>query len=155
MGKGKWNPWSGVDEFRQQMERFLDEGGSGMPPTPSNGYVWSPLADVLETPDAVIAQVELPGVQPEQVVVDIVDGDLLVRGERPFDRPCECAGELREPEAAYHLMERAHGTFARRFALPPGVDGEAVTATLREGLLTIIVPKLKSKSPARFSLCVE
>jgi len=144
---GKWDSWRNMDAFRQQVERLFDEARSMQTQTGVGGYVWAPSADVLETPQAIIAQVELPGVRPEQVVVEIADGDLVVRGERPFDRD--------EPEPAYILMERAHGTFARRFSLPPGVDGGCATATLAEGVLTVTVPKRGPKTPARFSLDIE
>ena len=73
---------------------------------PAAGYVWSPRADVLDTPQAIIAQVELPGIRPEQVVVEIVDGDLVVRGERNY----EC-GEIEDP--TYIIMERAHAKHRR------------------------------------------
>jgi len=143
----KWDSWRNMDEFRQQMERLFDEARN-MRDEPAAGYVWSPRADVLQTPQAIIAQVELPGIRPEQVVVELVDGDLVVRGERNY----ECA-EIEEP--TYIIMERAHGTFARRFALPPGVDGAAVTATLVEGLLTVTVPKAGGCAPDRFTLVIE
>lgn len=151
MGKGKWDPWRGMDEFRQQVERVLDENPAGLSCASNGGYVWAPLADLLETQQAIIAQVELPGIKADQVLVEIVDGDLVVRGERPYDRP---AGSEEPEEPAYHLMERAHGTFARRFPLPPGVNAEAVTASLVDGLLTVTVPKGRPKAPARFSLIV-
>jgi len=143
---GKWNPWRDMDEFRQQVERLFDDA-RGTCGEPASGYVWTPRADVMETPQAVIAQVELPGVRPEQVVVEIVDGDLVVRGERNPD----CGGE----EPTYIIMERAHGTFARRFALPPGVDGAAISATLADGLLTVTIPKAVSQSPSRFTLPID
>ncbi|MDR3641496.1 MAG: Hsp20/alpha crystallin family protein [Humidesulfovibrio sp.] len=148
MGRGKWEPWHNLDEFQQQMERLFIEARNAKHKLAVSGYVWAPLADVQETPQAIIVQVELPGIRPEQVVVELVDGDLVVRGERPFDR---CEAE----DPSYIIMERAHGTFARRFALPPGVDGEAITADLAEGLLTVVVPKCCAKSPARFTLIVE
>lgn len=154
MGKGKCSPWSGLDEFRQQVERLLEEGQAGLT-AQGAGYVWAPLADVRETAQAIIAQVELPGIKSEQIVVEIVDGDLVVRGERPYDRsePCEDGQDAAEP--VYHLLERSHGTFARRFPLPPGVDGEAVVARLADGLLTISVPKGRQRTSTRFSLIVK
>lgn len=148
MGKGKRNPWHGADDFWQHVERMLDEGRGGMNPATATGYLWTPLADVLETPQAFIIQVELPGVTAEMLLVEIVDNDLVVRGERP----CARSQEREEPEPAYHLMERAHGAFARRFPLPPGLDGQNVTARMIEGVLTISLPKARAKSPARFSL---
>lgn len=146
MAKVKWSPWSNLDEFRQQVERLAGQGACSFG-SAASGYVWSPLADLLETPAAFIAQVELPGVNADQVVVEILDGDLVVRGERPCQRE--------EPEPAYHVMERAHGTFARRFPLPPGIDGQAIRASLSDGLLSVIIPKPTAKAPQRFSLIVE
>lgn len=166
MGKGKWDPWRGMDEFRQHVERILDEGRAGLAPASACGYVWAPLADMLETAQAIIAQVELPGIKADQVLVEIVDGDLVVRGERPCERSAACGdSELANPSSpasqpdlsdpTYHLMERAHGIFARRFPLPPGMDAKNTTARLADGLLTITVPKGSAKMPARFSLVVE
>jgi len=148
MGKGKWDPWLGMDDFRQQVERMLDKGHTEICRQGAAGYVWTPLADVLETAEALIIQMELPGVSAQRVLVEIIDGDLVIRGERP----CPRSPEQEEAEPAYHLMERAHGFFARRFSLPPGVDGQAVTACLNDGLMIITVPKLGAKSPASFSI---
>jgi len=144
MGKSQWDAWRFRGEFREQMERFLEEAGQGQP---GGAYLWTPLADVLETAQALVVLVELPGVAAGQVLVEIVDGDLVVRGERPFSRE--------DPEPAYHVVERAHGAFARRFPLPAGVDGAGVSATLRDGLLTVTVPKRAPRTPARYSLVVE
>lgn len=147
MGMGKWDPWRGMDEFRQQMDRFFDDARNAQGQGGSPGYAWAPLADVLETSLAIIAQVELPGIPPELVVVEVLNGELVVRGERPCERG--------EPEPAYLLMERGHGTFARRFPLPPGVDSEAITATLRDGLLVVTVPKGRFLPASDFSIEAE
>lgn len=149
MGKGRRVSWSNLDVFRRQMEHLLDEGGSCSPGEYA-GYVWTPQADLLESGQELLALVELPGVRPEQVVVEIVDGDLVVRGERASELPQACE----DADTVYHLLERSHGGFARRFSLPPGVDGEAVSATLSNGLLTVRIPKLTSRAPARFTLPV-
>jgi HSP20 family protein len=149
MGKSQWIQWRGVDEFREQMDRLLDAARQGMtqPGACGGGYVWVPLADVTETPQAFVARIELPGVAPGQVLVEVADGALVVRGERPSD--CEDA------DTAYHLMERAHGAFARRFPLPEDADGEGIRAVLREGLLTVTVPKRSPAAPARRTLILE
>lgn len=144
MGKSQGNAWRFRGQFREPAENFLEEAG---PLQCGGAYVWTPLADVLETAQALLILVELPGVAAGQVLVEIVDGDLVVRGERPL--VCE------EPEPAYHVVERAHGAFARRFPLPPGVDGAGASAALNAGLLTITVPKRASRAPSRYSLVVE
>lgn len=141
MGKGQWVQWRGMDEFREQMDRLLDAARQELRRSGAScvGYVWVPPADVLETAQALVARIELPGVAQENLVVEVADGALVVRGERPPDRE--------EAETAYHLMERAHGAFARRFPLPDDADGEGISAVLREGLLVITVPKRRRVGP--------
>lgn len=149
MGKGEWNPWRGLDEFREQMDRMVDAARQGQRPVgvPGSGYVWMPLADIVETAQALVVRVELPGIAPEQVLVEIADGALVVRGERPAD--CD------ETETAYHLLERAHGAFARRFPLPEDTDDAGISAVLREGLLTVTVPRRSAMSPLKRTLTLE
>ncbi len=149
MGKSQWVQWCGVDEIREQMDRLLDVARQGLAQSGASGagFVWMPLADIIETPQALVARIELPGVAPDQVLVEVVDGALLVRGERPAD--CE------EGETAYHLLVRAHGSFARRFPLPEDADGSSISAVLREGLLTITVPKRCPAVPVRRTLTLE
>lgn len=148
---GKRDAWLGMADYRQQIERMLDEGRAPQCGPCPVGYFWTPLADIQETPQAIIIQVELPGVAVQSVLVEIIDGDLVVRGERP----CPRAPGQADPDPVYHLMERAHGPFARRFALPPGADGQAVTASLSDGLMTIVVPKAAVGRPSRFSISIE
>jgi len=149
MGKSQWVQWCEVDEIREQMDRLLDVARQGLSVSVASGpgFVWMPLADVVETPQALVVRIELPGVTSGQVLVEVADGALLVRGERPAD--CE------EGETAYHLLERAHGSFARRFPLPEDADGCGISAVLREGLLTITVPKRCPAVPVRRTLTLE
>ncbi len=141
MGKSQWDRWRGVGEFRERMDRLLEEAMrdmvSEMPSGP--GFVWVPLADVFETATALVARVELPGVSSESLVVEAADGELVVRGERPLDAEAQ--------DSAYHLMERSHGPFARRFPLPQDADPSAITAVLAEGVLTVTVPKRPRPRP--------
>jgi len=152
MGKGHWIQWRGMDEFREQMDRMLDAArqSPALSGLPCSGYVWMPLADITETAQALVVRIELPGVAPDQVLVEIADGALVVRGERLPD-----SVGREDADTAYHLMERAHGAFARRFALPEDADGEGISAVLREGLLTVTVPKRSPALPARRTLIPE
>lgn len=135
MGKSQWDRWRGMDEFRERMDKMLEEAMRDMLGSSAGaaGFVWVPLADVFETPEALIARVELPGVAAENLVVEAADGELVIRGERGQDTQIQ--------EAAFHLMERSHGPFARRFPLPREADGAAISAVLKDGVLTITVPK--------------
>lgn len=147
MGKSQWDRWRGMGEFRERMDRMLEEAMRDMLGEAAGaGFVWVPLADVFETPEALIARVELPGVLAESLVVEADDGELVIRGER--------AQDVQAQEAAFHLMERTHGPFARRFPLPREADGAAITAVLKDGVLTVTVPKRTSRQPGSLRITV-
>ena len=171
MGKGHWNPWAGADELRQRMDRLLEEALRDMSlNAPAGaGYRWSPQADVYETPQALVARLDVPGVAAEQLVLEWSDGELLVRGERPADcladlqgsespeyaaQQCEAQENSEATGTAFLVMERAHGPFVRRFPLPPDADPEGIAATLKDGVLTIIVPRRprKFQAPRRVTI---
>lgn len=152
MGKSQWVQWRGMDEFREQLDRMLDASRhgpklSGVSGESCPGYVWMPLADITETDNALVVRIDLPGVEQEGLLVEVADGALVVRGERPTDSE--------DADTVFHLMERAHGAFARRFPLPEDADGEGISAVLRAGLLTVTVPKGRSAVPVRRTLIPE
>ncbi len=95
--------------------------------------------DLCETGDAFIVTAELPGLTREQVNIQINDGRLTLQGRRDARVPCE----------QYHQVERGHGEFSRTFTLPQQVDVDHVVADLRDGLLTITIPKSPDKGPRR------
>jgi HSP20 family protein len=100
---------------------------------------WAPAVDLCETNDAFVVTAELPGVARDQVRIEVHDGRLTLQGRRDARVPCE----------QYHQVERGHGEFARSFALPPTVDPERISADMRDGVLTIIVPKVADPGPRR------
>jgi HSP20 family protein len=94
---------------------------------------WSPPADVFETADRFVIQIELPGVDEDDVEVQADADQITVRGQRllkPSTRP-EC----------FHRMERSYGPFSRAFSFGADVDPDAVTARFRDGLLQLEAPK--------------
>jgi HSP20 family protein len=95
--------------------------------------------DLCETAEAFIFTAELPGLSRDQIRIDVHDGRLTLQGRREARESCE----------QYHQVERGHGEFLRTFVLPHPVDGDAVTADLVEGVLTITVPKLPDEPPRR------
>jgi HSP20 family protein len=95
---------------------------------------WVPQADVYETAESFVVQIEIPGVDEDDVEIKVDGDELEVRGER---RPDACG----KPESFYR-MERSHGSFVRAFRLTQDVDPERVTATFRDGLLRLDLIKL-------------
>ena len=100
---------------------------------------WSPRANVAETENELEMTVELPGVKPEDVHVELHDGELWVRGEMK--------NETEEKGKTFHKVERRYGEFRRILPLPTAADKEKVDARLTNGVLKIVVPKVEKARP--------
>jgi HSP20 family protein len=96
--------------------------------------VWAPSVDVYENEREVVVEVELPGVLKEDVVIVLRGGRLEVKGLKK-DLPSAGAG------ARYHRLEREYGTFRRVVHIPASVLAERATATLENGILTVVLRK--------------
>ena len=94
---------------------------------------WAPPIDVYETDDRYVITAEVPGITREEVDLSLHDNRLTIRGMRSSS-----------PESAtrhYHQVERGHGSFLRTFQFADAVDQEGIAADLRDGVLTVILPK--------------
>ena len=132
MAKLHWTPWMALAEMGRDAEGMAE----GPPAGPKEGaYVWQPVADMVETPAEFRVTLELPGVNRQDVTVEIRGRYLVVAGERHFEK--EAGGGL------YQMLERCYGPFSRRFALPRGVSRAEITALMKDGLLVVVVPKAR------------
>jgi HSP20 family protein len=101
---------------------------------------WTPAVDVSESIEAFIFTVELPGMKPDAVEIEVKDDILTIKGER---LPVEAKEGVR-----IHHRERPAGRFARAFHLPKPVETGRVAATYRDGLLEVTVP-LRAEAKSR------
>lgn len=122
----------------EEWERALDEmferlWGRGSPRWSLGPEEWTPPLDLSETQEAYIIQVELPGIEPEHISLTLERDALIIAGEKPRERSAE--GER------LHRLERRYGPFRRVIPLPGEVQPEKITATARNGVLTVYLPK--------------
>jgi HSP20 family protein len=108
----------------------------------SNG--WSPALDLYEGNDNVTAIVELPGMRKEEIEISLHDGTLTVSGE--------CKRESSSNGDKAERTERYVGTFRRSIALPTRVDANKVSATYRDGILTVTLPKAEEVKPKQIQV---
>jgi HSP20 family protein len=108
--------------------------------------MWTPAVDIYENTDSVVVKAELPGVEKDQISVEVKDGILSLRGERKFEKEVK--------EESYHRIERAYGSFQRSFSLPVSVDQEKVTAKFRDGVLEVKLPKKEQAKPKQIKVNV-
>jgi HSP20 family protein len=116
-----------------------------MGPESGSASTW-PLVDVAEADAAYAINAELPGVKLEDVNIEIENNVLTLSAQK---RP-ESTGERYD----YHRVERSYGTFTRSFVLPQGVQSDNVQATMKDGVLTIQLPKTEQARPRRIPIHV-
>ena len=114
-------------------------GDMAFAPAAALSAPWTPLADISETDDAYVIEVELPGVSRDQVNVDINDRELVISGE--ISDPQDDEGRRRRRRA------RRTGRFEFRTTLPGDINPEGVAANLNDGVLTVTVPKSEAAKP--------
>jgi HSP20 family protein len=133
------SPLAELVSFRDAMERLFDDR-LFRPLWPANvEHEATPALDLYTTPQAVIAKVALPGVKPGDVDVSI--GDDLVTITGSFKE------EKESTEAGYVHKELSHGSFSRSFSIPTAIKTEAATASFKDGLLTLTLPKAEEVKP--------
>ena len=104
---------------------------------------WSPALDLYQDKDNVVAVVELPGMKKEDIDISLRDGTLTISGERKSQTS---NGEKAE------RTERYIGKFRRSITLPTGVDADKISATYRDGILTVTLPKVEEAKPKQIEV---
>jgi HSP20 family protein len=135
----KWEPFRDVDDV---FDRFVAETLRRWPRQAAEGQAaldWAPAADVSETEGEYLIKADLPEVRKEDVSITVQDGVLTLSGER--------RQEVRAENEKVHRIERAYGSFARRFALPENADEQSIRAESRDGVILIHIPKQKVVQP--------
>ena len=128
----RWEPLSEFEQMTERMRRMLDQtfGGPGWVASLETGG-WSPPVDIEETDDAYVVEAELPGVKREDVNIELVGNELAITGE----------AKQRARKGALRRQTRRTGRFEYRVGLPEHVDPEKVEANLKEGVLSVRLPK--------------
>jgi HSP20 family protein len=125
-------PWTGTG-LKHEMDRLFDRFFESPWAELQALGDWTPPLDVAEGKDAVTVKAELPGVDAKDVAVSL-EGDLLtIKGEKEQKKE--------EKDERQHRVERSWGAFMRTVRLPAPVDGSKVTATFKNGVITITLPK--------------
>jgi len=137
------NPLAALNELRGEMDRLFDGYGPRFNGGPWNQARVFPALNVWENGDALYAEAEIPGVTHEDIEVFTVGNELTIKGTR---KPRE--GE----DASYHRRERGTGEFTRVVTLPVNVDADKVQASLKDGVLTITLPKAAEAKPKRITV---
>jgi HSP20 family protein len=122
------NPFALMRRFASTMDRWFDEPAS----IPRAEAAWLPSVDAFERDGAFVLRADLPGMNKDNVKVEVKDNMITIDGERKSD--------FEEEKDGIYRMERAYGSFYRAVPLPEGVRPDDVKATFKEGVLEVTAP---------------
>src|SRR6266487_6907564 len=147
----RWDPFEDLRSVQDEMAQMspmlahalglhTQQQGSGQATTTA----WAPALDISERKDAYLVTVELPGVAVDDLEITLEGGMLTIQGERHFAHDSS--------EQRFHRVERRYGAFRRAITLPAHVVGDAVEASVDQGVLQIVVPKMEEATPKRIQV---
>jgi HSP20 family protein len=142
----RWNPMRDMFSLRHQMNHLFDDvfkpvvrGDSRL-----SMWNWNPTVDIYDNDETIVIKAELPGIDKKDIVIDVKDGVLTLKGERSFDN------EVKEEK--YYCRERTFGKFERVFRLPADIDPEKISADYKDGILKIDIPKPEEQQPKQITV---
>ena len=144
----KWSPAREIASLQQGINRLFEDvfsqpGGYD----PDTMGAWRPPVDIVDTTEAILIYVEIPGVDKDEVDIEVKDNVLTIRGERVVDS--------RIGNGSYYRSERVFGKFGRSFALPAMIRTDNIKANFKNGVLKISIPKPEEEKPRQVTINVE
>jgi HSP20 family protein len=142
----RWNPMKDMFSLRHQMNHLFDDVLRPVVGGDSRLSMWNryPTVDIYDNDENIVIKAELPGIDKKDIVIDVKDGVLTLKGERSFDN------EVKEEK--YYCRERTFGKFERVFRLPADVDPEKISADYKDGILKINIPKPEEQQPKQITV---
>ena len=144
----RWEPFDGLTRMQSRINALFNDVFDR-----ANGHLqaysgeWSPAVDILESRDSYLIRAELPGMKREEILLEYKEGALTLSGEKKFESPAE--------GVSYHRSERTSGKFARSFYLPQTIKQDGISATFRDGILEVHVPKADEAKPKQIAISVN
>jgi HSP20 family protein len=136
MSLSHFDPLANIRLFEDAFSRFLSEPQSNRP--------WSPAVDIYETENELVLKADLPDVDQNKIDVRVENQTLTIAGERKFEK--------KEDQKGYHRIERSYGNFVRSFAVPSAFDVEHISASFKNGVLSVSLPKKEAAKPRQIKV---
>lgn len=140
----RWDPFRDLLSIQTEVSQLFDENEPVFLGIPRRGSSWTPSVDIHETEESFVLSVELPGVRKEDVILEVKDSVLSIRGERRQEKEVT--------EKSVHRIERRCGEFTRAFNVPSNVDASRVKAAYKDGVLQVTLPKVEDAKPRQIKI---
>lgn len=149
----RWTPFNEMSRLQQDLNKLFD----GFDARPLAGAdkaetvmgLWTPAVDVVEDADKIELAVDLPGVKQAELDIQVEKDVLTLRGARNLVR------DAKSDKENFRRYERVSGGFVRSFSLPKTVDVEKIGASLKDGVLTLTLPKKPEAQPKQIKVSVQ
>ena len=142
-----WSPVEQLSTLSEEINRLFDSPFGELTRHMELFNGWTPVLDVYEDKDNLIVKAELPGMKREEIDISFHDGTLTISGERKY--------EQKNQDAETYRAERFFGKFHRTLALPKPVQSDKATATYKDGILTVTLPKTEEAKPKQIQVNVN
>ena len=140
----RWDPVREVDSLQSEVNRVFDAFFGNGSARNSAARRWIPAMDLVETADHLVLRADLPGLERDDVAIEVKDGVLTIAGERKAEHEAKSEG--------FYRVERSFGTFSRSLTLPKGIDATKVEAAFEKGVLEVRIPKPEEVKPHRVEI---
>jgi HSP20 family protein len=144
----RWDPFRNIVALQDRINRLFEDA---FPRTAEEedlaSCTWRPPVDIFEEDNGFVVQVDLPGVNKEDVTVEIKNNLLLIQGRRQVESEVD--------DDRYYRRERTCGTFQRSFSLRTAVAPDSIKASFKNGVLTIRMPHPEEQKPKKISVSVD
>ena len=136
----KWTPFRELEDMQTRLNRFFGDAPMRTFEADAPFFAdWAPPVDVEETDKEYLIKAELPEFKKEDVKVEVVESVLTIEGERKQEKE--------EKGKKFYKIERSYGKFVRQFALPPEVEATKIEAEVKDGILSVHLPKTAVAKP--------
>ncbi len=139
----RWDPFRELVQLRDEIGRWFDDL-TEREREERRSAVWTPSVDIKETEKEVLIKADLPGVKKEDIEVSVDENQLVIKGERKFEKE--------EKEKDYLRIERSYGSFYRAFDIGVPIKADEVKASYNDGVLEITIPKAEVKKPKKVEI---
>lgn len=140
----RWDPFGDFVTLRDRMNRLFEDMSGSKEEKDLMTRAWAPSVDIYENENEVVLCAEIPGVEEKDVEIKVEDNNLIIKGERKFEKEAK--------EENYHRIERSYGSFFRSFALPSYIEQDRIEAEHENGVLRVRMPKKAELKPRKVKI---
>lgn len=141
----RWDPFADMAQLREQVNNLFEQSILRFGQDPCAAQTWSPMVDIFESAEQIGIRLDVAGMNPADIDIQISGDTLTIKGER----------QLANDQRKYVRIERSYGPFQRSFTLGMPIDQDGIHASYRTGVLEILLPKREETRPRQVKIDVQ